>query len=184
LTNAATAQGTANTALANSAENTVAIASNSAAIRSVEVVNATQSTLISQNTSSIRAVELVNSSQATAISALQTNDMARASQISALQSGQLALSGQVDSLFDLRRMDRRDTRQGIAAAVAIGNAAMPSGPGRTSYVFNGATFRGEYAVGGAISHRLNTVEPFAVTAGFSIAGNKNNAVKVGVAGEF
>ena len=79
---------------------------------------------------------------------------------------------------------RREARQGVAAAVAIGNAPMPSAPGRTSYVFNLATFRGEQAVGGSIMHRLPTSTPFAITAGFSYARNRNNAARVGVAGEF
>lgn len=101
-----------------------------------------------------------------------------------LEAAQAALGGRVDSLLDLARIDRRDARKGIAAAVAIGNAPMPSAPGRTSYVLNGAVFRGEYALGGSIMHRLGGESPIAVTAGFSYAGNRNNAARVGVAGEF
>jgi hypothetical protein len=74
-------------------------------------------------------------------------------------------------------------RQGIATAVAIGTAPMPSGPGRTSYVLNGATYRGEQAVGGGVAHRLNFDNPFALTAGFSYGGGKT-ALRLGVAGEF
>lgn len=48
---------------------------------------------------------------------------------------------------------RRESRAGVAAAVAIGYAPMPSAPGRTSYVFNLANFRGQQAVGGSIMHR-------------------------------
>jgi hypothetical protein len=87
-------------------------------------------------------------------------------------------------MAELGRADRRDVRQGIAAAIAMGSASMPSAPGRTSYVLNGATYHGEQAVGGAIMHRLNTGGPFAVTAGFSYGGRKNNGVRIGVAGEF
>jgi autotransporter adhesin len=101
-----------------------------------------------------------------------------------LEAAQAALGGRVDALFDLARIDRHDARKGIAAAVAIGNAPMPSAPGRTSYVVNGAVFRGEYALGGSIMHRMGGETPFAVTAGFSFAGHKNNAARVGVAGEF
>ena len=61
---------------------------------------------------------------------------------------------------------------------------MPSEPGRTSYVLNGTLFRDQQAVGGALSHRLNTDVPLAVTAGFAYGGNANNLVRVGVAGEF
>jgi hypothetical protein len=66
----------------------------------------------------------------------------------------------------------------------MGHAAMPSEAGRTSYVVNGSTFRGEFAVGGSIMHRIGGDTPLAIGAGFSFAGNKNNAFRVGVAGEF
>lgn len=66
----------------------------------------------------------------------------------------------------------------------MGHAAMPSAPGRTSFVFNLANFRGEQAAGGSILHRVAGDKPFAIGAGFSFAGNKNNALKLGVAGEF
>ena len=106
------------------------------------------------------------------------------SQIATLGTGFAALQGGVNTLFDLRSRDRKDMRQGIASAVAIANAPMPSAPGVVSYAVNGAAFRGEMAVGGAFNYRLNTDKPMAVGVGFSYAGNKNNAVRVGVAGEF
>jgi autotransporter adhesin len=87
-------------------------------------------------------------------------------------------------LFDLRRQDRRDMRQGIAGALAMGNAPMPSQPGRVSYAVNGARFRGENAVGGSMMYRLPTKSAMAIGAGFSYAGNRNNGVRVGLAGEF
>jgi hypothetical protein len=93
------------------------------------------------------------------------------------------LQSDVGTLFDLRGRDRRDMKQGIASAVAMANAPMPS-PGHVGYAFNGAVFRGEYAVGGSLAYRLPGPRSFAVTAGFSYAGNKNNAARVGVAGEF
>lgn len=79
---------------------------------------------------------------------------------------------------------RREIWQGVAAAVAIAEAPMPSAPGRTSYAFNVSTFRGEEAMGGSIMHRLSTSNPFAISVGFSYAGNGNNAARVGIAGEF
>ena len=104
--------------------------------------------------------------------------------VALLQSNSSMLSGRIDDLFDLRQLDRRDMRQGIAAAVAMGQASMPSEPGRTAYVINSAVFRGSFAVAGSFLHRLNTETPLAIGVGFSFAGNKNNAAKVGVAGEF
>lgn len=68
--------------------------------------------------------------------------------------------------------------------MAMGYAPMPSAPGRTSYALNGSTFREAQAVGGVISHRLNTEAPFALTAAFAYGGHGNNAARVGVAGEF
>jgi autotransporter adhesin len=94
------------------------------------------------------------------------------------------LSDFATSTLDLRRADQQDMRRGIAAAVAMGSASMPSAPGRTSYTMNVATFRGEQAVGGSLMYRLNAADPMAVTAGISFGGKKNNAAKVGIAGEF
>lgn len=111
-------------------------------------------------------------------------DTTSLSTLGALGTAQARMSGQIDALFDLRRLDRRDMRQGIAAAVAMGQAPMPSAPGRTAYVVNGATFRGEFTVRGSFLHRLDTDVPLALGVGFSFAGNKNNAFKAGVAGEF
>jgi hypothetical protein len=119
-----------------------------------------------------------------AVSALQSASTAQATQISLLQAADLALAGRVDALFDLRQLDRRDMRQGIAAAVSMGQASMPSAPGRTSFVFNVANFRGEQAIGGSILHRIGGDKALAIGGGFSFAGNKNNALKFGIAGEF
>lgn len=113
------------------------------------------------------------------------------SSVASLQSAstsQLAqltgLNGSVSTLFDLRSRDRDDFKRGVAAATAMGQASFPSAPGKTSYVLNGATFRGEVAVGGSLMHRFDTDTPIAVGVGFSFAGKKNNAFRAGVAGEF
>jgi len=95
-----------------------------------------------------------------------------------------SIQGSIGTLFDLRSQDRRDLKQGIASALALGSAPMPSGAGHISYVVNGATYRGAYAVGGELKYRLNTPSPMAVGVGFSYAGNKNNGVRVGASGEF
>lgn len=98
------------------------------------------------------------------------------------------LAARVDASFaqfaQLRKADQRSARRGIAAALAMGTASFPSAPGRTSYDFNLATFRGERAIGGSIMHRLNTAEPMAISIGFSSAGNRNHAGRVGISGEF
>ena len=94
------------------------------------------------------------------------------------------INGDIGTLFDLRDKDRNDSQQGIAAAMALTQAPMPSHPGGISYAANGATFRGEYAFGASLSYRLNTEAVMAVTAGVAFAGNNNNGARIGIAGEF
>src|SRR3546814_14744530 len=92
-------------------------------------------------------------------------------------------SAQIGDLYAITDRDRREAQLGTAAAVALVAATMPSEPGRTSYTFNLATFRGEQAAGASIAHRFNTDNPFAFTAGVSYAGRHNTAARIGVAGE-
>ncbi|MGH6787971.1 MAG: hypothetical protein ACREBO_14175 [Novosphingobium sp.] len=94
------------------------------------------------------------------------------------------LGSRVATLFDLRDADQGEWRRGIAAATAMGNAHFPSAPGKTSYVLNGAVFRGQAAVGGSLMHRFDSETPIALSVGFSFAGKGDNAFKAGVAGEF
>ena len=95
-----------------------------------------------------------------------------------------ALEGRVDDLFDLAQHERKQNRRGIAAAMAMADAPMPSAPGKTSYAAKSSTFRGEFAMSASLTHRLGTQSPFAVTAGVSHAGGKNTGATVGFAGEF
>ena len=115
------------------------------------------------------------------LSSLQ-GSMARALAVSDAQFNQL--SGRVDSLFDLATHDCKESRRGVAAAMAMADAPMPSEPGKTSYAAKGSTFRGEFAVGASLSHRLDTGSPFALTASLSHAGGKNTGASVGFSGEF
>ncbi|MEO7814965.1 MAG: hypothetical protein ABIR87_05925 [Sphingomicrobium sp.] len=103
---------------------------------------------------------------------------------SSFNAGLAAAQGDIDNLYSMQRRDRRDMKQGVAAAVAIANSPLPSGPGKVSYAVNGAMFRGEYAIGGSMNYRLNTDAPLAIGIGVSHGGGKNTAVRVGVAGEF
>ena len=105
-------------------------------------------------------------------------------QVSALQQEQAIIDDQVASLFDLRALDRKQWKRGIAAATAMANAPFPSEPGKTSYAANGATYRGEVAFSASISHRLAGDTPFAINVGVSHSGGKDTAIKAGIAGEF
>ncbi|HET7708808.1 MAG TPA: hypothetical protein VFK50_04640 [Sphingomicrobium sp.] len=146
-------------------------------IAAVQAVNATQSNQIS-------AIEAVNTTQASQITAIQALNSSQTSQIGALQAAQDLVDSRVDALFDLRGTDRRDMKQGVASAMAMASAPMPSEPGRVAYAMNGATFRGEYAIGGSVAYRLPGARSFSVNAGFSFAGNRNNGARIGIAGEF
>ena len=125
---------------------------------------------------------------ATSTDAVNGSQLFATNQALAAMSSQIGaipgMQNDISNLYDLRRQDRKDMRQGVASAIAMANAPIPSNPGGVSYAVNGAAFRGEYAVGGSVSYRLNTENPTALSVGFSYAGNKNNGVRVGVAGEF
>jgi autotransporter adhesin len=118
---------------------------------------------------------------ANGVNATDAVNMAQLNGLIQDQQGQAVLVGE---LFDLQRAERRNSRQGIAAAMAMGSASMPSAPGRTSYVVNAATYRGELAIGGSVMHRLSTASPFAISTAFSHASKGKNAARIGVAGEF
>jgi len=104
--------------------------------------------------------------------------------VGGINNGIAALQGDIGTLFDLRRGDRQDMRQGVASAMALTQAPMPSEEGGISYALNGAMFRGEYATGASLTYRLHTDYVMAVSFGASFAGNKNNGIRVGVSGEF
>lgn len=105
-------------------------------------------------------------------------------QINTLGTSLFSLTGRVTTLENTVKQDRRDARQGIAAAVAMTPAPMPSAPGKVAYSVNVANFRDEQAVAASLAMRLRGPNPMAVTAGISYGGGANTAVRVGVAGEF
>ena len=125
--------------------------------------------------------------------ALQTNINAEANtraaadtllsnQIASINTNFSGLQGQIDTLFDLRSRDRKDMKQGVAAAMAMGDAPMPSHEGGVSYLLTGATFRGEFAGSASLMYRLNARSPMALQVGAAFAGNKNAGARIGLAG--
>jgi hypothetical protein len=122
----------------------------------------------------------------TADAALQTNIDAeaatRAAADTALQTNVAGLQTDIDTLFDLRSRDRREARRGTAAAVAMSEAPMPSRDGGIAYSLHGATYRGQYALGGSLKYRINRA--VALDVGLSHAGHKDTAARVGISGEF
>ena len=83
-----------------------------------------------------------------------------------------------------RRRSRDESRQGVAAAVAMGSAPMPSAPGRTTWAGNTSLFNGAVGVGGSVAHRFDTMIPLAVTAGYAYGGNRGQVARAGLEGEF
>jgi autotransporter adhesin len=192
--NSAIADGTNGVAIGNGASN--AAFANSVAIGNGSVNTADNQVHVGGRTIAgvaagalnLTSTDAVNGSQLFAtnqVVAGHTSQIAtNTAAIATLGTAITGMQADIGTLFDLRKEDRRDMKQGIASAVAIANAPMPSNPGGVSYALNGATFRGEYAVGGSLNFRLNTEKPMALGVGFSYAGNKNNSARVGVSGEF
>lgn len=95
-----------------------------------------------------------------------------------------ALDQRIDDVAAYAREGRREARQGIAAAMAMTAATMPSRPGKTSWSGNTATYKGEWAAGFAVAHRLDVAIPVAINAGVSLASNSFGGARFGVSGEF
>jgi autotransporter adhesin len=109
-------------------------------------------------------------------------DAVNVAQLNSALAGVDALQDSVDQLFQDARHDRLESRRGIAAAVAMSEAPMPSRDGGISYSLHGAGYRGQYAIGGSMKYRIN--RRVAVDFGVSSAGYKDTAVRLGVSGEF
>jgi autotransporter adhesin len=138
--------------------------------------------LASSSTEAVNGSQLFVTNQMVAAQGGQITNLTN--QVAAINTDLSSVRSDVSTLFDLRKFDRRDTRQGVASAIAMAQAPIPSEVGGVGYAVNAAVFRGEYAVGGSVSYRLNTSSPTVLTMGFSYAGNKNNGARVGIAGEF
>ncbi|MCJ2060409.1 hypothetical protein MKL09_28270 [Methylobacterium sp. J-048] len=105
--------------------------------------------------------------------------------IDSVQSQVNNLEAKTDTMQRYAVQTRKEARQGVAMAIAMATAPMPSAPGKTTWATNGATYRGEWAGGIAVAHRLPTCcVPIAITAGVAYAGDSNVGVRAGLAGEF
>lgn len=107
-----------------------------------------------------------------------------AGNLAALPVDLTGLDQRIDGVAAYAREGRREARQGIAAAMAMTAAAMPSRPGRTSWSGNTATYKGEWAAGFAMAHRLDMAIPVAINAGLSLTGNSFGGARMGLSGEF
>lgn len=111
-------------------------------------------------------------------------DRTDAVNVGQLRDVETALNERMDILQGIVLETRREARQGVAAAIAMTTAPMPSAPGRASWAMNLATFKGEYAFGGSLAYRFDAPVPIALTAGYAYGGGKSHAARVGLQGEF
>ncbi|BCB17590.1 hypothetical protein [Bosea sp. ANAM02] len=107
-----------------------------------------------------------------------------AGNLAALPIDIAGLDQRIDGVAAYARDGRREARQGVAAAMAMTAAAIPSRPGRTSWSGNTATYKGEWAAGFAVAHRLDVAIPVAINAAVSLAGNSFGGARMGLSGEF
>ena len=108
-----------------------------------------------------------------------------AGRVDAVQSQVNTLEAKTDAMQRYAIQTLKEARQGVAMAIAMATAPMPSAPGKTTWATNGATYRGEWAGGVAVAHRLPTCcVPIAVTAGVAYGGNNALGARAGLAGEF
>jgi trimeric autotransporter adhesin len=132
--------------------------------------------------SSLTATNTTVATHTTQINTLNTNVSTLQTAVTGINTSIAGLETDVGTLFDLRRRDRREARRGTAAAVAMSEAPMPARDGGMSYSLHGATYRGQYAVGGSLKYRVNPA--IALDVGLSHAGHKDTAARVGISGEF
>lgn len=101
-----------------------------------------------------------------------------------MQAGIGALQPQIDSLNQSVQRYRTEARQGIAAAMALTPAPLPSMPGKISWALNGADFMGQFGFGGSLALRLDVPFPLALTAGYAYGSDDAHGGRVGLQGEF
>jgi autotransporter adhesin len=111
-----------------------------------------------------------------------TSDAAGNLATSAFDPG--AITNQLNGLTQDFAALRKETRQGVASAMAMGAAPMPSAPGKTSWAINTATYMGEWGASISLAHRLNIPANVALTGSISNSGGNSFGVRVGLAGEF
>lgn len=174
--------------------NTVAIGSNATARAdgAVAIGNGAQATRVNQfafgttdNTYTMAGIASAASRAAqTGPVQIVTSDAGGNLATTSLSALGLASAADLGAINSQMNINRTEARQGIAAAMALTTAPMPSAAGRTSWAVNAATFRGESAGGASIAHRLNTPMPLAVTGGYAYGGGTSHGARVGLQGEF
>jgi len=103
--------------------------------------------------------------------------------VAAVSQSVSGVTARVNALDQTVQDNQREARRGIAAAMAMSAAPMPSAPGKTAWAFNAANFKGQSALAASISHRIKSTNALAVNAGVT-ASSGAMGVRIGVSGEF
>ena len=182
-----TASGASSTALGNgstaSAANSTAIGTGATATAANSVAIGAGSTATAANTVSMGAAG--NQRRVTNVAAgVDPTDAVNVAQLNAAVGNAGALQTQLNSLTDYATESRREARQGVAAAIAMGSAPMPSAPGKITYAVNTGFFKSETAGGVSFAYRFDTARPMAFNFGYAYGGGSSHGLRAGIAGEF
>ncbi|MDW5314364.1 hypothetical protein [Rhizobium sp. PL01] len=104
-----------------------------------------------------------------------------------LATSDIDLGGLTNDVSSLKRQTsdlQRESRRGIAAAMAMAAAVTPSGPGKTAWAANMATYHGEVAGSFSLAHTLDLTIPVTLNGAVSVSPGTSPGVRVGLAGEF
>ena len=160
-------------------------------ITSVETKNTEQDGILSNHETRITQTETTDTQQTnrldghdTVLASLDTRVTTNTNDIASLDGRVGDLETGFANLGDEITEKRTEARQGIAAAIAMTTAPMPSAAGRTSWAGNVGYFKGETAFGGSLAHRFDFDEPLALTAGYAYGGGTSHGFRMGLAGEF
>ncbi|MDE1158314.1 MAG: hypothetical protein PW791_08550 [Neorhizobium sp.] len=94
------------------------------------------------------------------------------------------MSSDISSLRRSTSQLRKESRQGIAAAMAMSAAPTPSAPGKTAWGTNLAAYKGEVATSFSVAHMFDAEYPVVVNASVGYAPGGPAGVRVGLSGEF
>ncbi len=161
-------------------------ASTAAQAGSTNVMTVDANGTVGQDTTikpAIATLQTSSAAQAAAITSIQATDITQNNRLTALEQETSILSNEISGVQNALTQLRRETRFGIADAMAMAPAPMPSAPGKTTWTVNVSEYHDAVGQGISFAHRLNTAVPFAISGGVSF-GPSNVSVRLGIGGEF
>jgi autotransporter adhesin len=166
------------------APNSVAIGSGSVAIapNTVSVGSPDLQRRITNVAPGLAATDAVNVQQwQDGLSATTKQANQISNKVDVMNSRLTSMAADVDGRIDAVN---REARRGIAAAMALAAAPMPSAPGRTTVAVNAGYYHGEAGFGVGISHRFNATVPLVLSGSYANGGGNEHVGRVGMALEF